>query len=137
MKHPKRLLCIVLAGCCVLAMAGFAAHVIWGPEIRYQFHKKDYARFEYIPDENGDIGGQIRHGDVTYTSYEINPDGDVMGEQFGVLDSDPRDEIHAVKGCDTGEWVMQRMNIIMGWVTLYKADHVTEIPAHLQPAENQ
>jgi len=131
MKHLKRrvrsALCIAL--CVALGVAGVAAFVFFGPEIRYQLNKKNYAQFEYIPDEDGNVGIQVQWEGRTYTNYDTPVNlYSLMGKQFGVIGGDPRAQMHAVEGLDTSEWVMLNMNILMGWTQLYKADDVTEIP---------
>ena len=140
-KKKALLIALIAVGLCVALPASALGYLtyIWDirPRLHYRLHAKDCAQFAYIPDEDGNAGSDLRWGDITYTSYSWYPDPKWIGDLFGYVDGDPFDEVRLVPGQDPSEWVVVRMNILMGWDSLYKADGVTEIPEEFLQARQE
>jgi hypothetical protein len=56
----------------------------------------------------------------------------LRGKQVGIIDNNPKDKIHAVKGYDSEEWLINYLDVIMTTYSLWKEENVEIIPEEFE-----
>ncbi len=88
---------------------------------------------EYAEAENTALGCiELSYNGNTYRPYGVFTDNKLKGEQIGIREGLPDSKIYAVKGYDSGEWIVEYLDIIMGGNMLFKSVSVTDVPDELE-----
>lgn len=80
--------------------------------------------------ENEDSVTIVR-GDTTYLFYGFVSGHELTGTQIGILDDDTSLKVYQVNGYADTDWLLVQLDVVMerGTCSLYRAEHVTDIPA--------
>ncbi len=89
--------------------------------------KEKMESMEYIRDEDGNYGNQIKWGNTIYTTWSA-ADANLIEKQVGIVDGDRKEKVYNVRGYSSKEWLIHHYDVIMSTYDLYKADAVTDIP---------
>ena len=73
----------------------------------------------------------IRRENIEYDFYGFVGNSKLTGKQIGIVDDEKDHKVFQVKGYDDADWLLTELTVFMeqGTYSLYKAQHVKEIPA--------
>jgi len=75
---------------------------------------------------------ELVHADIVFRPFGVLGSRTLRGKRIGVREDVPDAKIYEIKGYDSGEWIVEYLEVIMGGNMVFKATGVREVPAELE-----
>ena len=99
--------------------------------LTFLFTACGYAKYENLHTSEDKNVVAIVWGETVYEFYGFVGNDGLTDKQIGIIDDDKNHKVYRVKGYSDADWLLTELAVFMeqGTYSLYKAQHVKEIPA--------